>query len=315
MKILNTIGSVYTPAAKPTLESIGEVSYQDLGQDEVKAVIGDYDVAVVGLGLNFDKEVLIKGKNLKVIATATTGLDHIDIKCARERGIEVISLRGEDEFLDTITGTAELAAGLMISLLRFIPHAYEAVKRYEWDREQFRGRSLHGLTLGVVGMGRLGKWMARYGRAFGMNVLYTDPNVSNSVEDFQKVSFDELLKKSDIVSLHVHLSEDTKDLFNIGVFSKMKRGAYLINTSRGGIVDEKALLGALKTGTIAGYGTDVLADELSFGKTFEKHPLVEYAKENRNVIIVPHIGGMTKEAREKTDIFIAKKLKLIINKK
>ena len=190
------------------------------------------------------------------------------------------------------------------------------VKNYRWDRESFRGRNLYGLTLGVIGLGRLGKWMARYGNAFGMDVLYHDPKLLTSNVDSlgTEASFDELLQKSDVISIHVHLNKETENMFNAEVFKKMKNTAYLINTARGDIVHEGDLLNALQSQEIAGYGTDVLAGELNFNKEFSKHPLVEYAKESRNVIIVPHIGGMTVESRERTDIFIAEKLKKFLKK-
>ncbi|MBI4118596.1 MAG: hydroxyacid dehydrogenase [Parcubacteria group bacterium] len=311
MHILNTIGEVYTEDAKKILSKFGEVDYVTPTQSELLRLVSEYDVVIIGLGLTFDSEVLAGAKKLRVIATATTGLDHIDLEMARERGIEVLSLRGEDEFLNTITGTAELAWGLLISLLRMTPHAFEEVKNYQWDRENFRGRNLYGKTLGIVGMGRLGTWMGRYGKAFGMRVLYADPNVTVcSVDGCERVSFDELLKESDVISVHAHLSPETENMFNADVFAKMKQGAYLVNTSRGAIVDEAALVQALERGSMAGYATDVLTDEKSFEtEGFNEHPLVEFAKNNKNCIIVPHIGGMTVESRERTDVFIAEKLK------
>ncbi|MBI2047951.1 MAG: hydroxyacid dehydrogenase [Parcubacteria group bacterium] len=312
-KILNTIGEAYTQEARDILSRVGEVEYKPLTQKDLVNNIDNYDIVVIGLGLNFNKDILKKADKLKIIATATTGLDHIDLDAARERGIEILSLRGETEFLNTITGTAELAMGLLIDLVRFTPWAFDNVKEYKWEREKFRGHNLYGKTLGIVGMGRLGTWMARYGKAFGMNIIYYDPHAKLPTSDVsslgQGVSFDELLEKSDIISLHAHLNKETENMFNAEVFKKMKNTAYLINTARGGIVDEKALLNALKNKEIAGYGTDVLADELSFNNGFTNHPLIEYAKQNRNVIIVPHIGGMTVESRERTDIFIAEKLK------
>jgi len=308
-KILNTIGNLYTEEAKEILNQLGEVDYLDLTQNKLKEVIGKYDIAVIGLGLTFDREVLEKVKDLKVIATATTGLDHIDINYAQSKGIEILSLRGEDEFLNTITGTAELAMGLAIDLMRLTPWAFDSVKNYEWDRERFRGHNLYGLTLSIVGMGRLGKWMARYGRAFGMDVIFCDPNVEESpVPDCQKVGFDEVLQKSDVISIHVHLAPETENMFDSAVFGKMKNNAYLVNTSRGKIVNEDDLLVALQDKKIAGYATDVLSDQNSFHEEFSNYPLVEYAKIHNNVIIVPHLGGMTHESRERTDIFIAEKI-------
>lgn len=306
-KILNTIGSQYSSEARPILAKLGQVDYFDLNQKQLLEKIGDYEVLLVGLGLNIDKAVIDRAANLKIIATATTGLDHIDVAYVESHGIKILSLRGETEFLDAITGTAELAWGLMIDLLRLTHQAAQDVKNYHWDRERFRGHNLYGQTLGIVGLGRLGRWMARYGQAFGMKVLACDPHVKQS-DLAQMVSFEELIKQSDIVSIHVHLSPETTNMFHDKVFSQMKPTAYLINTARGQIVNEVDLLKALTDKTIAGYATDVLADELGFAEKFKKHPLIEYAKKHDNLLIVPHIGGMTHESRQATDIFIAEKI-------
>ncbi|MCI0566096.1 NAD(P)-binding domain-containing protein [bacterium] len=311
MRILNTIGEIYTDRAKNILSSLGDVHYKTLSQNELVSVISNYEGVVIGLGLTFDENVLKNGDKLKFIATATTGLDHIDTEYAKKRGIAILSLRGENDFLDTITGTAELAWGLLIALSRHLPQSIDSVKAHEWDREKFRGHNLYGRTLGVVGLGRLGRWTARYGNAFGMRVIACDPRIPRSAfAEAHAVpkTFDELISESDVVSIHVHLSDETKNMFNGDVFKKMKPEAYLINTSRGAIVNEPDLLSALEKGVIAGYGADVLADETSFGKTFKSNPLVEYAKTHSNVILLPHTGGMTHESREATDIFIAEKV-------
>lgn len=194
----------------------------------------------------------------------------------------------------------------MIDLMRQISVSFDDVKNYHWDREKFRGRVLANKTFGVVGVGRLGRMMVRYGKAFGMKVIACDPYVKEF--GCEKVDFDELVSKSDIVSIHVHLNKETENMFNKDVFEKMKDSAYLINTSRGKIVNEDDVLGALENKKIAGYSTDVLSDELNFNNGFSNHPLVEYAKNNSNLIIAPHIGGMAYEAREATDIFIAEKI-------
>lgn len=309
--ILNTIGSEFTEEAKKILGTIGNVTYKTLSQEELKKIINEYDIVVVGLGNIFDKDVLDRATQLKIIATATTGLDHIDVEYAKKRGIRVLSLRGEEEFLRTISGTAELAWGLILDLLRGVSSAAEAVKRYEWNREQFCGHSLTGKVLGIVGLGRLGSMVARYGQAFGMKVIAYDPYVDPTVfqaHNVKMVSFAELLSASDIVSLHVHLSLETENMFTRNEFQQMKPSSYLINTARGKIVNESDVLEALQQNMISGYATDVLAGELSFTENFSHHPLVEYAKTHNNLLIVPHIGGMTHESREATDIFIAKKV-------
>ncbi len=312
MRILNTIGTVFSAEALDILNSCGSVDSVDISQKELLEKVGDYEIFFLGIGLHLDREVLDRATKLRVIATATTGLDHIDVEYAKQKGVQVISLRGEDKFLNSITATAELACGLMLSVARCIPSASDSVKNYHWEREQFRGHTVFGKTLGIVGLGRLGKMMARYGLALGMKVIAFDPYQNKNVFDeigVAQVSFEQLIEQSDVVSVHVHLNSETENLFSQSVFEKMKPESYLINTSRGKIVNEADVLSALENKLIAGYATDVLADEIHFGKTFPSHPLVEYAKEHNNVIIVPHIGGMTYESREATDVFMAKKLK------
>lgn len=308
LKILNTIGKVYTKEAKAILNKVGRVDCLDLNQKQLLKIIPRYDAVVCGLSLDFNRLALSQARRLKILATATTGLDHIDVGYAQKMGIEVLCLKGETKFLNTITGTAELAFGLLLDLVRYISRSFELVKNYQWDREKFRGHNLSGKILGVVGYGRLGRMMAKYGQAFGMEVLVFDPYISKLGSKVRKVGFDVLLERSDVVSIHVPLNKETENMFNKVVFKKMKTSAYLINTSRGKIVNESDLLEVLKNKQIAGYATDVLADELSFGKTFSRHPLVEYAKRHKNCVIVPHLGGMTYESREATDIFIAEKM-------
>lgn len=311
LKILNTVGKKYTEEARKILEQIGQLDCLDLTQTELEDKINSYDILLVGLGLNINKQMIDKGSNLKIIATATTGLDHIDIKYAKGKGIKIISLRGENEFLNTITGTAELAFGLMIDLIRNISDSFNSVKNYEWNREKFKGHNLRGKVLGIVGLGRLGRMTAKYGNTFEMKVIGYDPYIEKKIfqkAKCKKVDFEELLNESDVISIHVHLNKETKNMFCEKVFNKMKTSAYLINTSRGKIVNENDLLEALKNNRIAGYATDVLANEPTLNKEFDNHPLVEYAKNHNNVIIVPHIGGMTYESRKATDIFIAEKI-------
>lgn len=308
-KILVTLPNFSEPA-KSALEALGDVTYQVPTQAELEEVIGEYTVLVVGLGLNFHEATLKKATNLKVLATATTGLDHIDVELAETKGIKVLSLKNETEFLNTITGTAELAFGLMIDLLRKTPWATKAVtEKGEWQRENYRGVSLYNKKLGIIGLGRLGRIMAAGATGFRMPVLFTDPNVEQSEHpDYRKVDLSELLREADIVAVHVHLTEETENLISTNELKLMKNSAILINTARGKIVDEEALLKALESGEIAGYGTDVLSEELEYKDNVSKDALVSHAKENQNVLITPHIGGMTSDSREATDVFIANKV-------
>jgi len=308
MKILNLIGE-FSEEAKPFLEAVGEVDYRTLTQEELMGAVAPYEAWVVRLGLFFTKEVIDAAPNLRYIATASTGLNHIDVEYAKSKGIEVVSLRGENEFLDSITSTAELAFGMLIDLMRYIPWAFDSIRRYELKLEEFKGRSLSGKTLGIVGMGRLGKIIAAGAAGWRMNVVFADPNVpQEKFPQYKKLSLEELLAQSDAVTLHLHLLPETQGLIGKQQLALMKRGAYLVNTSRGEIVDEAAVLKALEKGQLGGYATDVLAGEMALIKKFENHPLVEYAKGHRNCLIVPHTGGLTSDSRVATDVFIAQKL-------
>ncbi len=308
MKILCAVHD-FSPEGKAFLAEAGEVDYAEMTQEELVARVGEYDALFVRIGLEVNKEVLEAGVKLKAIATATTGLNHIDLEAARERGIPILSLREESAFLDTITSTAELAFGMMIDLMRYTPWAFDAIKRYEFDLEAFRGRSLYGKTLGIIGLGRLGRIIARGAEGWRMKVQFVDPNVTaDEFPEYAKVDLDTLLATSDVVTIHVHLKEDTEGLMNAGMLAKMKKGSCLINTSRGEIVDELAVRDALASGQLGGYATDVLANELQLLKEFCDHPLVEYAQTHDNCIIVPHTGGLTHDSRIGTDVFMAQKL-------
>jgi len=315
LKILNTIGDTFSPKAQNILEELGEVTHRNVNKDELLEIIAGYDIVVVGIYPMIDKEVIDKAKKLKHIVIPANTLENIDVDHAEKKGINIVSLYGELDFLDTITSTAELACGLMIDIVRFTPQAFESVKEYEWDRERFRGHTLRRKTLGIIGMGRLGKLMARYGQGLQMNVLFFDPYVENGImPDCKKVSLNDLLAQSDIISLHPQLTDETENMINSEAFKKIKKNAYIVNTARDRIVNESDLVRALEHGEIAGYAADVLAGEFEFDtKGFKNHPLVEYAKTHNNVIIVPHTGGMTHESREDTDVFTTEKLKDIIN--
>ncbi|MDO8435599.1 MAG: phosphoglycerate dehydrogenase, partial [bacterium] len=153
MKILCTIEG-FSDEAKPLLEKAGTVIYRTPSPEELPRVVAEYDALLVRIGLQISRNVIDAAPHLKAIATATTGLNHIDVVYAKEKGISVLSLKDEVEFLDTITSTAELAFGLLIDLMRMTPWAFDSVKRYELKLEEFRGHSLYGKTLGIIGMGR-----------------------------------------------------------------------------------------------------------------------------------------------------------------
>ena len=304
--ILNAEPENYCSQAKSILSEVGTAHYEEMSRQDLLARIEDYEVLITRLGNTIDREVIDRGRRLRFIVTATTGLDHIDVAYAEEKGIQVLSLKGQTEFLKTVRATAELTVGLALSLIRHIHHAHPSVLGGVWDRDLFRGNELYGKTAGIIGMGRLGSIVAGYFKAFGMRVIGYDPHGTSDHLDEKVASLDHLLAESDLVSVHVSYDETTRGLLNGPRLSKMKTGSYLINTSRGGIIDESALLDELVSGRIAGAALDVLCGEPHIDS---RHPLVAHAKENPNVLIVPHIGGNTYESFIKTEVFMAKLLK------
>lgn len=320
MKILNIEPLRYEESTRALLQEIGKVDFENVLTygDLIKiASRKPYNALFVKLGISIDKEVMDAMPSLKYIVTPTTGLNHIDIDIAKERGIDVISLKGETEFLNTVKSTAEHTWMLLLALIRKLPHAFHDVKNYTWQREPFLGSEVGGKVLGVIGYGRLGKIVASYAVAFGAEVIAYDideQKLTNLPIGISKVSLSQLLEKSQIISLHIPSNEDNYQFINQNLISQMKNGTLLINTSRGEVVDENAILIALNNNLLAGYATDVLEGDSSWeGKIEGIHPLVEYAKQNNNLIITPHIGGYALESINSTRSFISKKFINIFN--
>jgi D-3-phosphoglycerate dehydrogenase / 2-oxoglutarate reductase len=296
----------FSAEAVRALESVGEVTLVQTDRTQFGKALQEYDVVWFRLAHRVDRAMLDDALRCRVLATPVTGLDHIDLKACEERGIRVVSLRGEVEFLDQVRATAELTVGLTLTLLRHIPQAAADVLRGAWNRDAFRGGELFGRTAGIVGVGRLGRLVAGYFQAFGMNVVGYDPRADFPVGVARRVaSLDDLLGQSDIVSLHVAYDASTRHLIGGRELSMMRPNAVLVNTSRGGVVDEAALLAALESKTIAGAALDVLDGEPAITA---RHPLVDYARNHDNLLIVPHIGGNTVESFAKTEIFLASKV-------
>lgn len=308
MRILVAEKSSFSLKGLQSLADIAVVDALDLTQAQLASAVQGYQVLVVRLGLQVDRDVLAAGEDLRLVATPTTGLDHIDLGAAQERGIAVLSLKGEREFLDQVYATAEHTFALLLSLVRRIPAAFAAVERYEWRRDLYRGGELSGKTLGIAGCGRLGSMVARYGMAFGMRVIAYDPYQPHLPQGVIACStLAELLAESDMVSLHVPLNAETEGMIATEQLAQLRRGAILVNTARGAVLDETALLHALESGWLAGAALDVLRDEFTLSAG-APNALIEYARRHDNLIITPHIGGSTQESIEKADLFIANKI-------
>ncbi len=274
-----------------------ELDNPSCDSDELLAVV---DVALAPLGYYFGPEKIDKCHSLRAIGSNTTGHPHIDVDYARSRGIAVVTLKYEREFLDTITPTAELTWGLLIALTRNLFPAVASTRLGKWNRRPFPGKQmLSRMSIGVVGLGRLGYKVAQYALKFGMEVSYYDPHVSSGFPGLRKKSsLQELVSGCDVVTVHVPHEKQTEGMFNSEIFGCFRRGAYFINTSRGELVDHDAFLDALVSGQLAGAAIDVFADEFvpDFEASFTRHPLWIYAQDHDNLIITPHIGGSTRDA-------------------
>ncbi|CAB1057780.1 D-3-phosphoglycerate dehydrogenase (EC [Olavius sp. associated proteobacterium Delta 1] len=260
----------------------------------------------------FDKKMMDHFKDLKVIGTPTTGLVHIDVDHAKKKDIRICSLNNKPKFLATITPTAELAWGLIIVTTRKILHAFDSVCGGKWDGKYFgkqTPRMLSSMSLGIIGLGRLGSWVARYAKAFRMKVFYYDPYVED-IQYRRCKSLQELAKVSDVLSVHVHLNDETRHMVDRKFIHTMPKGSFIINTARGGIVDEGALLEALKNGHLAGAGLDMLEGEHlpGFREGLNDHPLINHARTHDNLILTPKIGGCTVDAWEITEIHVVESM-------
>jgi D-3-phosphoglycerate dehydrogenase / 2-oxoglutarate reductase len=263
----------------------------------------DYDAIFTRLGLSIDAEVLELQPSLRWIVTPTTGVNHIDTDLAEHHGVQVISLRGETDLLRRIPSTAEHTWALLLALVRRLPSLHASVLRGHWQREGQMAAELEGRTLGILGFGRLGRMVSRYGSAFGMEVMKHD---RERVEGTEYVSLDDLLRRSDVLSVHITGTPENHGFLNADRLGRMKAGALLINTARGEVVDEAALLERLEGGKLAGAALDVLSGDSAWDRHVpEDHPLVAYARTHDNLILTPHTGGYGRESIFRTRAFVA----------
>lgn len=236
--------------------------------------------------------MIASATNLKIISCATTGSDHIERGELKRRGIPVRTLVEDRKLLLNLTPAAELSWALLLACARMLPAAISHVKSGGWNREMFPGVMLKGKRIGIIGCGRIGMWMSRYARAFGMDIVGYDPLLDDFPPQIRPVSLEELVRTSDFITIHVPLNKDTKELLSEDLFAILKSESILINTSRGAVVDEKALLKALESGRLLAAGLDVLTDE----PDIEKSPLFQYAQTHDNLVITPHCGGFSHDA-------------------
>ncbi|MDQ4056034.1 MAG: hydroxyacid dehydrogenase [Thermoproteota archaeon] len=270
--------------------------------DELLSIVKDYQVILVRSRTKITREIIQAASNAKIIARAGVGLDNIEVTAAEEKGIRVVNAPEA-----AINAVSELTVGNMISLARSIPLADSEMKRGKWIKKNLMGTEVSGKYLGIVGVGNIGRNVGRIAKALRMNIIGYDPYPID--RDYIKevglivTDLNTLIQSADFITCHVPLLEETKHLFNAELISNMKSTAYIINASRGGVIDETALYNALCNGSIAGAALDVFEIE---------PPLNNLLIELPNVICTPHIGAQTKEAQELTSIVIAEKIIQII---
>ncbi|MFQ5836473.1 MAG: hydroxyacid dehydrogenase [Candidatus Bathyarchaeia archaeon] len=266
--------------------------------ERLTKIVSNYDALIIRSRTKVTKELVEAGRRLRVIGRAGVGLDNIDLETAEKKGIMVLDIPGA-----SANAAAELTIGLIISLARSIPRADHSMKEGKWIKKQLLGWELRDKTLGIMGLGNVGGRVAKIVKALGMKILITKrtppaPELLRELEA-EFVPLKEILQRSDVVTIHVPLTPQTKHMIGAQEIQLMKKGVFLINTSRGAIVDEKALLNALKSGKLGGAAVDVYEIEPPRDLSLIKLP---------NVICTPHIGAQTERTQRITAVSIAEKI-------
>jgi D-3-phosphoglycerate dehydrogenase len=285
------------------LKTGGEVTLNPkITPEELFAVLPEYDALVVRSRTKVTAKVIAAGTNLKVVGRAGVGVDNIDVAAAVARGVVVVNSP-----LAASVSVAEHTLGLMLALARLIPAADASMKQNKWEKSAFMGGELNGKVLGLLGIGRIGAETAKRAAAFGTSVVAYDPYLSADQirqRGAQPATFDDVIAKSDYLSLHLPLTAETKNMLGAAQFAKMKKGARLICAARGGVVDEDALRAALDSGQLAGAALDVFAAEPPPPNSIAAHP---------KVVATPHVGAQTHEAQSRAGLMIAEEVLAALN--
>lgn len=296
----------FTPAVLRELRRWADVSLGPVAPGAIGTELSRHDIVWVRLGHRIGRADIPAEPRCRILAVPTTGLDHLDLDAMAAAGIQVASLRGEADFLSSVSATAEHTIGLMLALLRHIPSAHASVLEGGWDRDRFRGRELAGRRVGLLGAGRLSKLVAGYLRAFGCEILAFDPRPDFPADIPRASDLESLLSFSEILSIHAAYGPATHHMLGRAELERLPRGACIVNTSRGGILDDRALAALLESGHLGGAALDVVEGEPHVGR---EHPLVRLAASGRPVVLTPHLGGNTTDSFAKTEAFLAAKIR------
>ena len=287
------------------LEKAETVFYcEDWSKDSIRSVLLDLNIDTLLCNPNqqtykIDKE-LLEGTKINLINTCSTGMNHIDVDYCNENDIKIYSLTKDINLIKELPSTSELAFGLMMSLLRKIPQGQKHVSKYNWDYTQFMGRQIKDLKIGIIGYGRLGKMMKKYCDAFEAKTYIYDPYIN-----IEQTHLEKMFETCDVISLHVHVTPETKYMISKKLLDLPKKDLYIINTSRGEIVNEIDIVEGLKEKTITVYGTDVIENEFD---DLTKSPIIKAMNFGENIIVTPHVGGMTIEGQTKAYTWAINKL-------
>ena len=269
-----------------------------LSEDELCGIIGEYDALAIRSGTQVTAKILEAAKKLRIIGRAGVGVDNVDVPVATEKGVIVVNSPGGNTL-----AAAELTVAMLLALARNIPQAYGSMKSKEWNRSKYVGNEVYTKTLGILGLGKIGQEVAKRCQAFGMKILAFDPFLGADAANalgVELVEFDDCLKRSDYISLHLPKNKETLGMISTKQFEMMKDGVRIVNCARGGIIDDDALIAALKSGKVSGAALDV----------YIKEP-PDFSSEIfdlENVICTPHLGASTEEAQTNVAIDVAEQI-------
>ncbi len=297
LKVL--IADNLAPEAKNILEGLGIQAHDRTGieLDDLKDVIEDFDGLIVRSRTRPDADLIKAAKKLKVIGRAGVGVDNIDLEAAKAAGVAVVNTPSA-----TSLAVAEHSMALMLGIVRHIGQADRRMKEGEWPKKELRGSELSGKKLGIVGIGNIGALVAARAAAFGMQIIAYDPYLDDQIVEergAEAVSLEELYKEADVISVHLPLTDESRNMVDAAAFAKMKRGVSLLQAARGGVVDEAALLDALNSGKVRAAGLDVFAKEPPDDSDLVRHP---------RVLATPHIAAQTAEAQVRAAIDVAEEV-------